>query len=64
MPNDGLVNIGGAGSLTVVGVDPSLNSWGMCRSTVSLSTLEVTVIDLLLVETEKAGRENCSFVVG
>jgi len=50
--------------LTVVGVDPSLNSWGMCRSTVSLSTLEVTVIDLLLVETEKAGRENCSFVVG
>jgi Holliday junction resolvasome RuvABC endonuclease subunit len=54
MPDGGLVNIERAGgSLTVVGVDPSLNSWGMVRATVNLSTLEVGVVDLLLVETDK-----------
>lgn len=53
MPDGGLVNIEGSGSLTVVGVDPSLNSWGMVRTTVNLSTLEVGVVDMLLVETEK-----------
>jgi Holliday junction resolvasome RuvABC endonuclease subunit len=55
MPDGGLVNIGGGGSLTVVGVDPALAHWGMCRAAINLSTLEVKVVDLLLVDTEKTG---------
>jgi len=48
-----VVNIG-ASTVTVVGVDPSLANWGMCRASVSLSTLEVVNIGALtLVPTAK-----------
>lgn len=49
-----VVNIG-HGLVTVIGVDPSLANWSMCRAQVSLSTLEVVNIErLLLVPTAKA----------
>ena len=38
--------------IQVVGFDPSTSNWGICRATVDIHTLDFTVDDLRLVQTE------------
>lgn len=51
--------------IRVVGIDPALRNLGLCKATINLNTLEIDVVDLILVETEankktaKVVRKNC-----
>ncbi len=51
--------------IKVVGIDPALRNLGICRATINLNTLDIDVVDLVLVETEankknaKVVRKNC-----
>lgn len=53
------------GKLKVIGIDPSLRNMGFCKAVIDLETGEITVTDVILVETEankkmaKVVRKNC-----
>ena len=43
--------------IKIVGFDPSMSNWGICKATLDIETLEFTVDDLILVETESESKK-------
>jgi hypothetical protein len=43
--------------IKIVGFDPSMSNWGICKATLDVATLEWTVDDLILVETESEAKK-------
>lgn len=43
--------------IKVVGFDPSISNWGVCKATVDLSSGSFTVDDLILIETESESKQ-------
>lgn len=43
--------------IRIVGFDPSTSNWGICKSTLDLESMEWTVDDLILVETESESKK-------
>jgi hypothetical protein len=43
--------------IKIVGFDPSMSNWGICKATLDVATLTWTVDDLILVETESESKK-------
>lgn len=43
--------------IRIVGFDPSMSNWGICKATLDVHSLEWTVDDLVLVETESESKK-------
>ena len=43
--------------IKIVGFDPSMSNWGICKATLDLETMEFTIDDLEIVETESESRK-------
>jgi hypothetical protein len=43
--------------IKIIGMDPSMSNWGMCKATLDVVTMEWTVDDLILVETESESKK-------
>lgn len=43
--------------IKIVGFDPSMSNWGICKATLDVSTMEWAVDDLLLIETESESKK-------
>ncbi len=43
--------------LKIIGIDPSMSNWGMCKATLDVATMQWTVDDLILIETESESKK-------
>lgn len=43
--------------IKIIGMDPSMSNWGMCKATLDVTTMEWTVDDLILIETESESKK-------
>lgn len=43
--------------IKIIGMDPSMSNWGMCKATLDVVTMEWTVDDLILIETESESKK-------
>lgn len=43
--------------IKIIGMDPSMSNWGMCKATLDVVTMEWTVDDLILIETESEAKK-------
>lgn len=43
--------------IRIIGIDPSMSNWGMCKATLDVTTMEWTVDDLILIETESESKK-------
>ena len=43
--------------IKIVGFDPSMSNWGICKATLDVATMAWTVDDLILVETESESKK-------
>lgn len=43
--------------IKIAGFDPSTSNWGICKATLDVATMEWTVDDLILVETESESKK-------
>lgn len=43
--------------IRIVGFDPSMSNWGVCKATLDVNTMEWTVDDLILIETESESKK-------
>ena len=43
--------------IRIIGIDPSMSNWGMCKATLDVATMEWTVDDLILIETESESKK-------
>lgn len=43
--------------IKIAGFDPSMSNWGICKATLDVTTMEWTVDDLILIETESESKK-------
>lgn len=43
--------------IKIVGFDPSMSNWGICKATLDVATMQFSVDDLILIETESESKK-------